>query len=679
MRCTQWFLTLGLSVGCTDGPIDWVAPAEQHRYQVAPPSPPDFGTCRTGYAAHDRNGYNVCKPLLYEQAPCPDGSAWFPNSTQCEIIGGTCPEDGWPAPETLPLDHVVYVRPGATGGNGSKERPFGTLATAMHAADEGDTLALARGQYNETLSLRRTVHIVGACASDTIIATTDAAPAEGIITVFEGEPSIRNVSVQGPRNGLLVVGGKATAEGLIISASMVSLAVVGAEFHASHIIAINDGRWDDRSRAYVVADNAVATITGAEFRGHFGNGYWRKERGEGETGAVSDNSELALTNTVVGSYLKADGARTGGARLRTRMGSTVHMDSVVFDHPLAQLIEVGDECMGDLHNITSWSDTEVDGHIGIAIFAEASVSMSKLWLRGHRGFAVGIQSDATASLADVFIDGVRSNPSNMAMGLAVAQSPSVTVRRLAIVGVEGQSLLIGGTHGQATLEDIALDPALSPAEEYGAGLLAGGDVDVRVERLRVIGAPSIHVAAYGGANVALKDLEVRGLPDGDSGYGVYAFTNGHIDIERGWISDLTPTGVLATDDGSHVTLRQVEVARVAALPCIDCEIQRGGVGIGVYGGASVDASEFAISDCDLIGVQISLGVDPKGAPLMEFGRATLSQGVIERQPFGINLQAPEHPLEQLVDRVEFIDNGRNIAADRLPVPPLPDLSALAGN
>ena len=65
-----------------------------------------------------------------------------------------CDKPAAPTPETPPVvvtePQTFYVdAAAASGGDGSLERPFLTLAEALTVADEGDTIQLAPGRYAE--------------------------------------------------------------------------------------------------------------------------------------------------------------------------------------------------------------------------------------------------------------------------------------------------------------------------------------------------------------------------------------------------------------------------------------------------------------------------------------------------------------------------------------------------
>src|SRR5687768_13140464 len=88
----------------------------------APPMPPAF-VCPDGWRQRELDGASMCEPWKDDTTLDCDGLA-IPG-VGCEAFD-TCPADGWPL--DLPSSGVVYVRAGAIDGDGSRGRPFATLA-----------------------------------------------------------------------------------------------------------------------------------------------------------------------------------------------------------------------------------------------------------------------------------------------------------------------------------------------------------------------------------------------------------------------------------------------------------------------------------------------------------------------------------------------------------------------
>ncbi len=60
-----------------------------------------------------------------------------------------------------PLTAIIVDDDAPDGGNGSKEKPYNTIQEAIDAADEGDTIAVWAGSYEENVLVNKTLNLVG--------------------------------------------------------------------------------------------------------------------------------------------------------------------------------------------------------------------------------------------------------------------------------------------------------------------------------------------------------------------------------------------------------------------------------------------------------------------------------------------------------------------------------------
>ncbi|NIS34721.1 MAG: hypothetical protein GWN73_30450, partial [Actinobacteria bacterium] len=97
------------------------------------------------------------------------------------MVGDPCPAGDFPT--ALPAGPVRYVRPGATGGDGTMASPFGTVADALAGAPDGVVIALARGTHAEAVSIAANATLVGACAAETTIRPPTSSTTTGVVHV----------------------------------------------------------------------------------------------------------------------------------------------------------------------------------------------------------------------------------------------------------------------------------------------------------------------------------------------------------------------------------------------------------------------------------------------------------------------------------------------------------------
>ena len=138
-----------------DASVDGGAGIEVPANPPMEPLAPDLTPCPSGWAETLIDGTTVCQPV--EATSCEHGFVLFPDvPAGCGLVGAPCPDDEWPA--DLPADeNVVFVKAdAASGGDGTRGTPYTTIAEAMMAASASMTIAVAKGTYTETDSLRFT-------------------------------------------------------------------------------------------------------------------------------------------------------------------------------------------------------------------------------------------------------------------------------------------------------------------------------------------------------------------------------------------------------------------------------------------------------------------------------------------------------------------------------------------
>lgn len=163
------------------------------------------------------------------------------DATRCTPVGaapaGT--EARWADVTDAPAP-VVFVDPSSAGGDGSRERPFPTLAAALGATPRPLTVALSRGEHrvegvnlDASLTLRGAgvaattvraagrfaLSVTGAATRATVSGLTvrSSAPGEGaLVEVSEATLVLRDVAVEGGGDGLRASDATVEAEGLTL-------------------------------------------------------------------------------------------------------------------------------------------------------------------------------------------------------------------------------------------------------------------------------------------------------------------------------------------------------------------------------------------------------------------------------------------------------------------------------
>ncbi|MCK6552335.1 hypothetical protein L6R52_41275, partial [Myxococcota bacterium] len=200
---------------------------------VLPAAPLD-GACPEGWStrAPTELGAVICAPDALD-VTCPTGQV-STSGAACRPVGPTCPMGQYP--ELSTSRPVIWVLPGALGGDGSLTAPAGTLDEALALAPDGAVVALARGSYATTATItgRRDLAITGACAAETVI--------DGALWFEESHGvALSGIKLHGPERSAALTFGASTA----------SL----------------DGVWIDGRRAGLDADTSTITVVDALFTG----------------------------------------------------------------------------------------------------------------------------------------------------------------------------------------------------------------------------------------------------------------------------------------------------------------------------------------------------------------------------------------------------------------------------
>jgi len=177
---------------------------------VGPPA-----TCAAGWAT-TKDGW--CEPVL-PAAACPAGSREVIGKTECQPVGdcGTAPfGELQDQPGTL---HVDAAWSGASS-DGTSAAPYKTIADALAAAPASGwiTLALAAGEYKEDVYVeKRQLRLVGRCpAKVRISGAASGGNSYGVIEALNGELDLRSLTVTGPKNAVVLRGGKGTIARLVV-------------------------------------------------------------------------------------------------------------------------------------------------------------------------------------------------------------------------------------------------------------------------------------------------------------------------------------------------------------------------------------------------------------------------------------------------------------------------------
>ncbi|UJR83887.1 hypothetical protein [Sandaracinus amylolyticus] len=514
--------------------------------------------CREGWRARTvASGASVCEPWPSDgPIACAAAEAAIPGRG-CVTIGATCPADGWPA--ELPPTGVIYVRAGAMDGDGTRERPFGTLAEGA-AASEGlnGVLALAVGEYEGFVDMK-VRRIFGACASGTII-RDPRTEGDATIVVRPNDGEVRDVTV-------------------------VSAAVTAAIF-------VQDVRFEMRrvvlespviaarleSRASVVMEDVILRTP------------------EGTTvptlaARVSSGSSLTLRR----GFVRGSIGMRSGPDVEVGSSTVVLEDVAIQDASFGVFGEFGTvEARGVViervelgFGVSPWTHATLEDVVvrelhsvpGVggepeAIFASGTVDAERLWIADVEGPAIGISSaerirmsepPAHLDLTDVVVEDVIAPEAVRAQGGTLA-----TIERIDVARVQGDAIAADGAGTSLTLRDATISDVTTVGNDGDAIAIALG-ASATIERVAARGtARGALVIAGAGTHVDASDIDVD-----VRGRGVMAqcaITAGElcgtvaapveVTLRRARIVDSQVVAIGA--DEAHLTLEDVSIDRVSA-------------------------------------------------------------------------------------------------------------------
>lgn len=651
------------ALAACDGPAPVVDGGDPPRDAGAPfvapdaPAPPVFTPCPGGWSAvASGQGFDVCEPPA--EVSCPDGTVRFVDEASCAPIGNACPTGEWAAPpEGLA---AVYVRPGATGGDGSMTAPHGTIRDAIVRAPPGAAILLAKGTYDEAIDVFGGLTVVGACAAETILA-----PSRGgaVVRAAELGVTVTDVTLR-PGAGLrgVEVTGELALLSVVVEGATDDAVFVfdGGALEASRIV-VRDTRASMPlfGRGVTVTDG-TATVTQARFSRCPGGGLL-VSRGAHVTAAalhVTDGGEEILGRPLViaqgaGALLELRASvLEGGASTGILVNET---GAVQADQLVIRFLTVDPARPGASAGVFARTAGRFDG--------------TRIRVEDTELLGIGLAEDSRATIEDALVARVGPAPLDgqpVAMGVLYS-GPELALRRVAIRDVDRMGVQV--ERGSLTLEDVSIArTGDGPGDGYVPMGYAQLEGEATLRRVRVEATRGAAIFAEATA-LTLEDVAVvepPGLEDGRFGRGVEV-ADGVATLTRVRIEGARELGVQATR-GALVEANGLRVVDTRGRDCRDttCVDAPGGLGL-VAVDATIEARDFTVDGARLCGVMVT------GAA----GAIDLREGAILASTVGACVQVEGYDVGRLTNGVEFRDNGINLdATDHATPAPADPLGSL---
>lgn len=582
-----------LLLGCDDGdgavdagPPDAGAP--DTGLAIAPialPMPPRLTPCADGWRELTDTLTDVtrCDPWPAEgRLDCPDGETHFVGEPGCHRVGGVCPMDGFPA--DVPTD-AVYVSAGATGGDGSRASPFGTLQEGIDAAPDGGTVAVGVGDYPEPNFLReRDLTIIGAC-QDTRVFTDTGIP----FFVRLGRLDLRRMTIGG------------NVLGVSLNASDGTLRELTFETRGTSISVANYGVVDaERIWHRSGADSAIRVQAG----GRLTLRHAVIESGRGSameaSGGTLEASDVLVREMGGDLVLGFEGAQIQLSRAWLGDGPESTIFATTGSHiGLREVVVRGGDVVGDTQSLG-------------ALFG-STLEVERAWLDGLPLVAAGaLDPDASLSVTDVVVTDPVSVPAlGAGHGFEVVDGAEATFTRVRVERATELGFLITGAGTTATLTDVDVRDTVAGPLSYGRALQTQVGAVVEGTRIAVAGSRELAVVVAGeGARATYRELTVVGTEERScasttcqgfgAGTALGAYQGGALDVAR------------------------FEVAQSAL------------IGAQVADGSAIDLAEGIVRD-NPVGINVQVN---------GYDLSRLTRGVAYRNN-GVNLDATSLPLPEL--------------------------------
>lgn len=656
---------------------------------------PSLAPCPDAW--HERTsaaGVVTCDPWVRTPERCvaPD-EAMFPGDEACARVGTACPVSGFP--EDLPAGRRVrYVRAGATAGDGSRARPFGSVGEAVRVAVDGDIVAVAAGRYAESLRIGPGVTIWGACTAETLL-TAGAAAGSGartsVVYATVRGAEVRNLAIDTPeRFGVIATGtGAIRIEDVIIRGALGSglLATDGGRIEARSVVVRDtrprwfpSGAFGSAIQADALATPAGGTLVLDRVLVEGTNGMGIHVEDEGAT--------LELRRSAIREGISAPGLEARGVNVI--LGATASVTETVIERAAGAglVAQEGGVLHCDRCVIRETTDGPYSNGRGVHVEA-ATATLRRTLVEGNLFGGVGVAgTDTSATLEDVVVRGTRGAPARSVggNGITVTEGGTLTVRRaivednrdfgIMVVGataavedvvVRGTRLL--ATHVSEREGEIATAPGLGVA---GGGRVVarrivaddnqGGALQVvgsgsRLEAEDVIARAMIDGDPFGGSVLDVGDeasaVVTRALLQDNAGVGVDVRRSAAAEIADIRIERMIPDRVMGTLGrgmqavrGGRLTVRRAVVDRTYEL------------GVLVQAGATDDGTRGDFEDIEVRHVRARVCAadgrcaNPAGSGVIVVSaRATLTGFLIDDVDLcGVQLAAAFSPPELVLSR-----------------------------
>lgn len=535
-------------------------------------TPIGWTTCPTGFQPDVPRA--SCTPVLPD-TPCTGSTRAALGAPTCVPVGD-CGAPFPPAAATLFVERDAGMGP----------TRFGTISAALAAAPPGATIAIADGDWPDTLRPTKPVTLVGRCPGRVLLLGLPALEVVGTRGV-----RVEGVRIVGSLLGARVeMGGQLTLRHVVLQGnerSGIQALGRGTEVTLEDVV-LRDTLTDTLSNTFgqgiALGGGARLTLTDVELRN------------SGETGLslTQAGTTAVLTDVVISATRPRPRTTRLGFGITVQGGAALTAERVVLDanHTTGLVVAQGGST-ATLQDVLVRDVVSGTDSVGTPLGVGVSVQSGTLtWTGGGiervAAFVDVRGADARAMLRSVSAHTSTAGPS-LRLGVQAGQGAKVSLERVRIAdtGSSGVVALAAGT--EVTLTDVAVLDVDGVGLRAQQGRVVG--TGVRVERATLSGAQ-----AQQQGQLVLERCLVVGEPGG--GFGASANEGSTLSLTACRLTGATTAGVYVRDVGTQASLLRTEVR--------DTRLNAGefGQGVLVEEGASASLEDVSVVHAATAGLQV---------------------------------------------------------------------------
>ncbi len=548
-----------------------------------PPSPVDFGICDPGWSPVQGSGGTYCAPA--EAQACADDEAQWPSAAGCVFLGTACPAPGEWAPDLPDDPSVIFVRPGAQAGDGSRPAPFGTLQAAVSAVGPDGIIALTEGTYTAPVVSSAGATLWGACVSGTWLRPAST------IAFIGGQGGLRNLTLDSPAGGVRIngQGTQVTLREVVISGHEVGPAIEVATssltmdrvrirgtatiptsalvakgrayVQASSVMLEDNGGytvWVQDRQTRVDVQDAQLSAPGRIFRTRgalyvFGGGALNlrsalvtdfRARGAVSEGAAT---QFSAEQAVFQRILDPDGA----VGVQVGEGASVDLSKVRIERIEGAALRVDGGVLNADRLYLGWAAEGYVGHVGHIEALGGQLELARTYLEGSNRW--GLRSmNAKLVLRDLHIAAVQrtwisEQESFLGVGLWLRTGTEIDAQRVLLEDMDTHGVQAYTAVGEPGIRGVLSDLHVRDVDDLGPkaghGLEFRDGVDLQVTRALVERSANIAVYLLGRAETEFVDLDVQ-----DARFGVRPTNDTITSLSRVRVAEARSGAVCVRDD-----------------------------------------------------------------------------------------------------------------------------------